>query len=139
MEMKVETAEAWETSTAGEVKAVELRASVVESCLAGLRAAQLSLDEYVALAGAIHAIVGAGIAKGIQPPTLVVQATALERNRVTSRSVAIECPVPLLASVTVEQLVRHASPELWGQMRAVLEMTDAELAEELADAAYWAP
>jgi hypothetical protein len=128
MELKVQEAKAWDTS-GSEAQAEFVRADVVETVLAVLRAAGLFYAEYLAVVGAIHAV----LAREIQAKTSVmVTATALTEGSVASATVLKECSAPGLVSETVELLVRAASPELWAQIRAVLEASDSELAAMVA-------
>lgn len=128
MDVKVTQARAWDT-TGPEVQAEFVRADVVETVLAVLHHAGLFYAEYLAVVGAIHAV----LAKEIQAKSSVmVTATALTEGLVSSSTVCRECPEPAMVSQTVELMVRAASPELWEQIRAVLLASDSELAAMVA-------
>lgn len=126
--VKVESVKAWET-TGTDFVPEEVRVSVLESVLAGLRAAQLSQAELLSLVGAIHV----DLAKGMgSEETVVVTATGvapgIAKARASSSTVAVECAAPFLVAATVELMVRSASPELWQEIRWALTASDAELA-----------
>lgn len=112
----------------------EIRESVVESVVAGLQAAQLSVAEYHAVVGAIHGelMLAAGT-------TLEVSVSALRglgRGQLSTelQAVGVQSAFPLTALETVVELVRQASPELLAEMLGVLRASDAELAARVRPA-----
>lgn len=125
--VKLESVKVWET-TGREERRELVRASVVESVLAGLEAARLSTEEYLVVVGAIHARI-AKEATGASAIVVTATATTGYPVRASSRTVVKETMGPELVCSTVEKLVRAASPELWAQILDVLEASDVELAQ----------
>lgn len=122
--------QAWERRGAGpEEQAVLVRASVVASVLAGLRAAQLSSVEYLAVVGEILAVMAT---EATENPAVVVVSQAVVGRQAELFAAVVESKAPLLVASTVDLLVQQASPELWAQVRGALEATDEELAALLA-------
>lgn len=114
--VQVKLVTAMETTVPGKPVATEVRTSVVESVLAGLLAAQLSAAEFFAVVAAIHDLVARETGARV-----VVAATAVSGERVSSWVVQQDSLVPALVASTVERLVRSASPELWSAIRAALD------------------
>lgn len=115
----------WERRGAGpEEQSVLVRVSVVESVLAGLRAAQLSSVEYLAVVGEILALLAK---EATVNPAVVVVSQAVVEHQAELFAAVVESKAPFLVAETVERLVEQASPELWAQVLAALEASDAEL------------
>lgn len=127
-EVRVRSVQAWET-TAPEAQSVIVREAVLEGIVESVRAASLTPAEFSTLAAALHGLMAT---QETEKASVTVTATATVGSRVSSASVVRECSAPLLVSETVDLLVRAASPELWAQIRAVLEASDADVAAMVA-------
>jgi hypothetical protein len=101
-----------------------IRESVVESVLAGLRAAQLSGAEYLCVVGAILELIARA---ETEKPAVVVVTAAVQQGRVESFASVLESSAPLLVASTADLMVRMASPHLWAAVRGALEASDAEI------------
>jgi len=107
----------------------QVRQSVVASILAGVQAAQLSSDEYLAVVAGIHARLGVEFLGASSHQVLVVSATAVTSELlVSSRAVLRETPDAEKVAATVEELVTACSPVLWEELSRVLAASDEELA-----------
>lgn len=113
-----------------------VRESAVGSVVAGLRAAQLSEAELLAVVGVIHGQLAAAMT---EKTSVVVTATAVHDGKALSLTANVESTACQMVAETVDLLVRTATPALWAQVRAVLEMTDEELVAREQERAYWAP
>jgi len=108
---------------------VPLRESVVESVVAGLRAAQLSHEEMLAVVAAIHATLVTIQVEAGKSAVAVTTTVVDEAMRASALTVIREHEVPYLVQRTVNQLVTECSPELWGEMDLVMMLSEEEFAE----------
>lgn len=127
MVVQVKSAKAWET-TGPEAQQESLREDVV-AAVAGELQARLLQVERLALVAAIH---GQLAKETTEKAVVTVTASAVVAGRVSSATVVRECSAPGMVAETVDLLVRAASPELWAQIRAVLEASDSDLAAMVA-------
>lgn len=117
--VQVSQVQAWDT-TAGAPIPEAVRASVVESVVAGLLAAQLSEAEYLAVVGAYDAlrVSRAGVLRGF-----ALTVTAVGPVGVQTQGVVRAMPAPHVASAALTVLAREASPEL---LAAVMDAWEVE-------------